>query len=243
MKNRFVIFSTGRDCSPFVGLHFESILSQNYNRFRAITVVDGDQSLTSEITKRYVAPIANETVIGSLASLAQHLTVNDDEILVFLDLDDWFFRPDTLALLNEVYSDPSVWITYGNYICSTGEPGHCTLWAGDTSPRTCPWIFSHLKTMRGFVWNRINKEDFKGPDGEYARACADRAIMYPALEMAGPEHTFFIDTPLVVYNRHVNNNIDKADTNYAHEMRVWFESRPSYSRLVVGDKRLAFHGA
>lgn len=241
MNNHFVIFSPGRDCSPYMGLHFESILSQNYNHFRAITVVDGDPNLASEIARRYAEPIANESTKGSLAALADHLTIRDDEILVLLDLDDWFFRTDTLALLNEVYSNPSVWVTYGNYICSTGEPGHCAPWAKNRSPRTSPWIFSHLKTMRGFVWNRINKDDFRGPDGEYARACADRAIMYPALEMAGPEHTFFIDTPLVVYNRHVTNNVDKVNSVYAQKIQAWFGSRPSYPRLIMTEKILALN--
>lgn len=236
MTNEFVIFSTGRGCSQFIGMHFESILSQNYGRFRTITVVDGDPELANDIASRYVAPISNNSAEGSLASLSQHLSIRDEEILVLLDLDDWFFRTDTLALLNEVYSDPEVWVTYGNYICSTGEPGHCAPWVDDANPRLAPWVFSHLKTMRGFVWNRINKDDFRGPDGEYARASADRAIMYPALDMAGPEHTFFIDTPMVVYNRHVSNNVDKVNPDYAHAMRAWFESRPSYPRL---DSRLA----
>lgn len=231
MTNEFVIFSSGRGCLPWAGLHFESILAQNYNRFRAITVVDDDPELAAYISDRYRTPHINQTRLGALASLTKHLTIRDEEILVLLDLDDWFFRTDTVALLNQIYADPSVWVTYGNYISSTGAPGHCAPWPRGVAPRAAPWIFSHLKTMRGFIWNQIDKGDFRGPDGEFALACADRAIMYPALDMAGPEHTRFIDTPLVVYNRHVNNNVDTLDPDYTERLRSWFASRPAYPRL------------
>ncbi|GAH09922.1 unnamed protein product, partial [marine sediment metagenome] len=60
--------------------------------------------------------------------------------------------------------------------------------------------FSHLKTFRAFLWQAIDKEDFKGPKGEFAPCCYDRALMYPMLEMTPTEKIRFIKEHIYMYN-------------------------------------------
>ncbi len=60
--------------------------------------------------------IKNTKRVGALLNLYRAVHSCDDcEIIVTLDGDDWFKHPDVLQVVNTAYSDPNVWLTYGQY--------------------------------------------------------------------------------------------------------------------------------
>jgi tetratricopeptide (TPR) repeat protein len=120
----------------------------------------------------------------------------DDEVIVWLDGDDWLATDSALATVAEMHA-AGAWATYGQFIFSDGRAGFCEPAIGP--PRLAPWTASHLKTFRAGLVKRIRDEDLRRPDGEYVDLAIDQAIMLPILEMAA-ERAVFCDRILAVYN-------------------------------------------
>lgn len=128
--------------------------------------------------------------------------VSDDEPVVFLDGDDWL-TPGALARVQHEYDElPRTLVTWGSFVYADGRPG----FARDLTEkehanvRTAPWVTTHLKTARAGLVKRIDPRHLKGPDGRWLEHARDLALMFPLLEMAGPQRTRFIPEILYVYN-------------------------------------------
>eukprot|EP00921_Rhytidocystis_pertsovi_P011876 GHVQ01019240.1.p1 GENE.GHVQ01019240.1~~GHVQ01019240.1.p1 ORF type:complete len:629 (+),score=43.52 GHVQ01019240.1:1885-3771(+) len=65
--------------------------------------------------------------------------------------------------------------------------------------RNVPWMFSHLKTFRFYLFNKIDVETACKRNGRWLLSASDHAIMYPVLEMSGGRAQCISDT-LYYYN-------------------------------------------
>ena len=148
--------------------------------------------------------IRNKIKVGAHENIyhAVH-SCDDDEIVLIVDGDDWLARNDVLEILYGVYSDPNVWLTYGQLQrYPSGVIGTCHEIPEEViksnSFRSYPWTSSHLRTFYAWLYKRIKMEDimFKG---KFVPVCGDVAIMFPMLEMAGT-HSRFIPEVLYIYN-------------------------------------------
>ena len=236
-NNHFVIFSAGRDCAPLVRHNTASVIDQTYDDYTHIVVVDEspcdgggtmrEAMRVSERRRAVYGSVERKHWLG-LARDSNISVVSDKDIMVVLDLDDSFADQHVLAHLNEVYEDPSIWVTYGQYVDQSGQLGHCRKWKGVGEPRKMPWIFSHLMTFRGFLWNKIKDEDLKWPTGEYFTASRDLATMWPMLEMAGRARTKFLPWPLVNYTA----RYDKGFNEEQRRVEAHVRSMPPYKELI-----------
>ena len=84
----------------------------------------------------------------------EHLNCDDDDVIVLLDGDDWFFDDEVLDKLAENYKD-DIYLTYGQYISSAGTdtsigytfmPNESVI--KNKTYRKIPWLFTHLKTFK-----------------------------------------------------------------------------------------------
>lgn len=121
----------------------------------------------------------------------------DDEVIVWLDGDDWLATDHALATVAEMHAT-GAWATYGSFIFADGCPGFAAPVAG--APRSAPWTASHLKTFRAGLVKRILDEHLRRADGEYLDLAIDQAVMLPILEMAA-ERAAFCPRVLAVYNQ------------------------------------------
>jgi hypothetical protein len=158
-----------------------------------------------------------EPVVVNLMAMIEGLP--KETIVVWLDGDDWLSSSKALATIATIYEEkPETWLTYGQYVHADGRPGHCqpygmvlhydTKWRElegvdwDPSPRYQPWFASHLKTFRAGLFHRIELDDFKlgNLTQEWIELAVDLAVMFPMLEMAGPERVVFNPNVVHVYN-------------------------------------------
>lgn len=152
---------------------------------------------------------------GELASVISGMTrlialgARDTDVVCHLCGDDWL--PDNaLRFLTYLYVNPSVWLTYGQYRTSEYRIGHCapvnTTVAVANAWRTGPWVTSHMRAYRVGLWKQIPKEHLTDPTtGRPWFYGTDLAMMYPMLEMAGPEHAAFNEVPIYVYRVYDGN--------------------------------------
>lgn len=193
--------------------NLDSVFSQEYDNFHVIYVDDCSRDTTGNLVRQYVQErglqdritlILNPERHGAMYNLyyAIHACA-DDAVIVTLDGDDWFAHPGVLQKLNEVYADPNIWLTYGQYVeYPSGQIG----FSADFPPQViqnnsfrtygCP--VSHLRTFYAGLFKKIKKEDLYYK-GEFFPMTWDKAIMLPMLEMCGGKFKFIPDI-LYVYN-------------------------------------------
>jgi hypothetical protein len=159
----------------------------------------------------------------------------DDDILVFLDCDDFFTDEDALKIITETYeADPKLLLTYGSYVnLSTSEKGKFN---GPYEPNECfrsaPWRASHLKTMKYKLWKAIPEREFKDNKCVWIHAATDRAIMLPALELSGHERIKWIEQILYCYDDTNKNSVWKTNREQSLRIREYIHSR---APMMIGE--------
>jgi len=124
----------------------------------------------------------------------------DDDIIIDLDLDD-YLEYNAIETVMRVYDkNPDLLLTYGSYKTVSGKPARFCGEYKTASFRTQKWKGSHLKSFKYKLFKKINTKDLKGKDGRYLMVCADIAMMFPMMEMAGLDRMQFIDKPIYNYD-------------------------------------------
>lgn len=150
--------------------------------------------------------------IPNLLKSANMLNCSDEDILVTLDADDWFFGHKTLSIVKRYYEEnPELLLTHGSWV---SYPDHNQVtnnypYTFDVGIRKIDRRASHLRTMKYKVWKRIQEKDLQDPRGGFFKVTWDLALMWPAIEMAGLHRIKFIPETLYVYNEETPFNDKK----------------------------------
>lgn len=224
--------------------NLDSVFIQKYDNYRVIFIDDASPDCTGLFVKSYIKQwdqedrvtlIQNEKRNGALANIykAVHMC-EPQEIIVTLDGDDWFYDDEVLSKLNAVYSDPDVWMTYGQFVhYPCGSAG----WASELPAhviesngyREYNWVTTHLRTFYAGLFQKIKKDDLL-LDGAFFPMAWDLAFMFPMLEMAG-FHSRFIPDTLYVYNIATPYNDIKVDPTYQLQLGWLIRKREKYAPL------------
>lgn len=225
-----------------------SVLRQDYDNFRIIYIDDASNDGMEARIKEYLSHkdqvfsrvqyIRNEKNRGAMANLYDAIhSCRDDEIVVVLDGDDWLAHDSVLSRLNELYANPDVWLTYGNYIeyptykksdnCAKLIPPKIVK---ESAFREYKWSASHLRTFYAGLFKRIALHDFLF-NGKFYDSSCDLASMFPMLEMAG-EHAKFVKDILCIYNRDNPLNDDKVRFEKQQALDHYIRALPRYERLL-----------
>ncbi|MFA6535598.1 MAG: glycosyltransferase family 2 protein, partial [Candidatus Babeliales bacterium] len=242
-EKKFVVIIASFNNKNWYKVNLDSILSQKYENYKVIYIDDNSTDGTGGLVKEYISAhkdklnkilfIQNTVRCGATANIYKAIhSCDNDSIIVILDGDDWVKNDHVLALLNKVYSDPNIWLTYGQFerypYCTVG---YCSEIPEEVikanSFRSYKWVSSHLRTFYAWLYKRIKLEDLMF-DGEFVPVCSDLVTMFPMLEMAG-RHFKFISDVLYVYNC-INPNsyknmysIAKHDSNKFNNMHAIIE--------------------
>jgi len=150
--------------------------------------------------------IHNETRQGGTINLYNAIwTCSPKTVAIIFDGDDFLKSPFVLETLVKVYSDPSVWITYGSdEHLSTGQRApNCHAFPLEVmenrSFRNYTWVGNHLRSFYAALFHKIRKEDMMYR-GKFVPICSDLAYMLPMFEMASQGHIRYIEEILYIYN-------------------------------------------
>jgi glycosyltransferase involved in cell wall biosynthesis len=222
-----------------------SLCTQDYDNYRAIYVDDCSSDKTGELVEKFIADnnlgnrihlIRNRVRVGAMQNLYNVIhSCDDHEIIVVLDGDDWFAHNTVLKKINEVYSDPNCWMTYGQYISwpdnmpgySKEIPSHII---ETNNFRGYEWCASHLRSFYSWLFKMIKKDDLIGPCGTFYSMAWDQAMMFPMLEMSGYRAKFISDV-LYIYNAANPINDSKVNRQLQYNLETIIRSRKRYDRL------------
>lgn len=205
----FTIVVVGTNNGATLAKTLSSVFSQNYENYRVIYIDDASDDGSYELARDLiydnghlgqVTLVKNETRLGGLANMKRAVdTLNEREIVVVLEGEDWLAHEWVLQRLNAYYADPDVWLTYGQYKdFPTYQLGICRPVEGERV-RAEPFSSSHLMTFYAGLFKKVREADFLS-GGKYLSACPGMAYMMPMLEMAGA-HAKFVSEILYIHNR------------------------------------------
>lgn len=232
----------------FCERNLRSIKEQTFTDYRIIYIDDCSLDSTYEKVKKLkmeldleekMELIQNKERLGILENHYNAIhRLKNDEIVILLDGDDWFYSPDVLAIVDEAYQNLDTWVTYGQFVClSDGQLG-CAVEENREALQKGKvryhWIFSHLKTFYASLFKKIALKDLQ-KKGKFLPSAGDLAIMYPIVEMAR-EHTKFIPTTLVVYNDKTGSNDHLLKSPLQRYMTRYIQSLKPYEPFK-GDPR------
>lgn len=243
-EKHFVIVIPSYNNKDWYEKNVSSVLSQNYTNFEVIYIDDNSPDGTGDLVEDFIRDfnppckvtlIKNEQRVGQLANRYKAVRMCDNtSIIVMVDGDDWLAHDDVLAYLNEVYSDPNVWLTYGQY---KRYPTDQIGWGreipekvlANNTYREYGWVSSHLRTFYAWLFKQVKRESLLY-QGKFLTMATDMATMIPMIEMAA-ERTQFIPDVLYVYNIDNPNNLHKIDLEFQEYLDRFIRSKPKYTRL------------
>ncbi len=241
-EKHFVIIVPSFNNKDWYIKNLSSIFEQTYKNYSVIYLDDASSDGTAQLVEQYVHEqgkaehvkiISNKERVGGLGNIynAVHQSA-DTSIAIELDGDDWFAHNRVLEVLNKVYQDPNIWLTYGQFkMYPTNQYG----WElgykqieqsviNNGNYRASEWTSSALRTWYVWLFKRIKKEDLLYQNKFYMMTW-DQAFMLPMLEMAG-RHSYFIPDILYIYN------IDNVRNDF--KVNAWMQG---YLRGVIRSKK------
>jgi glycosyltransferase involved in cell wall biosynthesis len=244
-KTKFALVIPSYKNAKWYQKNLASVLSQDYGEYRIIYTDDCSPDDTGKLVGEYLAKTKqldrvelhlNPERIGALENLYNMIhSCDDEEVIVTIDGDDWLPHPHVLTKLDEVYSDPNVWMTYGQYRshpdqrigCSRQIPDNIIQTAGYRKYR---WCSSHLRTFYTWLFKKIAKADLLDRGGKFYPMAWDLAFMMPMLEMSGVHHRFIKDV-LYIYNYENPINDAKVNLQLQQGLEMEIRGKKPYDRL------------
>lgn len=241
----FVIVTASYNNIEWYERNLSSIFNQDYDNWHLIYIDDCSTDGTADAVIAYAQQhgMAHKMTLIRNTERRGHMynqyhtihTIPADKVVVMADGDDWLAHPGVLSYVSTVYSDPDVWLTYGQFwYWKRDRLGICRKLPdtviNNNSFRDHPvWVTSHLRTFYAGLFHRIQLEDLMYY-GKFIPMSADAAAMFPMLEMAG-KHIRFIADVLYIYN-------DANQLSFFHDRKeeqalIWKElrQRPRYQPL------------
>lgn len=206
----FTITSTTLNAERYVARCIQSVQRQTYPHW-SHAVVDAQSNDFTVRTARAQAkltqaPPSTQVSVNKKRKAALEncweiwRDLPPEEVIVWLDGDDWLATDSALDILARTYASPGEpWLSYGQFMMATGEVGFASPYAPGENPRRTHWRATHLKTFRAGLVHKLEPKLLHKPDGSWCDLAIDKAVMYPLLDLAGERHAF-ISQILYVYN-------------------------------------------
>lgn len=209
-----------------------SIARQNYTNYSLVITDDASTDGTFDALVQVVKEtpllygrttlIHNLHQVGALANkdIMIRNYCQKGDIVIDIDADDFLLGRQVLKLFNILYYRTEKWVIYSNYIYYFNEgdkyakglsakirPGE---WQYNNYRRDADyWATGHLQTYLRDLYVKI-PYSYLLEDGEHFYLWAsDRFIMYALIEMAGADHSDFVEYYPYYYNR-VPSNRDEC---------------------------------
>ena len=227
IKNRFVVICTAYNKEKYIPFNIFSIKQQSYGNYLALYGYDKSTDNTRNVIVDNIADDSRFVLIDNAVQESQLMNyfncinylkdnnlLNPEDIILEVDADDWLLHAFVFEYLNQVYQDPNIWMSYGQYVqYPDGDlGGHYNLSLNKEVDkqnlyRNAIFPYSHLKTYKAWLLDKVPREYVINPEtNKYFSMTADFALCMPMVEMAGKDRIFKVPEPIYVYNTSVDAN-------------------------------------
>ena len=236
-----IVVNCGR-CEAFIGRCLDSLKRQSYPHWQAFVTVDrrGDATYERAIAARdgdaRIHVTQNERRLYAMRNIVRAVErsgAGAEDVIVILDGDDWLIVDDALARIVAAYEERGCWMTYGSWISNQdGHPGRWPAYADGTRDfRGERWLGTALRTWKRWLFDLVDRRDFRDEHGRWLRVSEDLACMFPMLEMATTRRAHHIAEPLMLYNRLSHHDPKRRLAEEGIRNAAWLRTKPRYSPL------------
>ena len=226
-QNKFKIIIPSYNNEQWIEPNIASILNQNYTNYEVLYIndcsTDNTLSVLNKIKSNY--NLNNWKIVSNPTNKKRGYNVspynqniinfmdNDEDILVFVDGDDWLVDDKVLENLNSYYNKHQSWMTYGGMYCyPTGDVANPqnTPYSNEVHAhnlyRKDHWRASHLRSFKWHLYKQIKEEDMLySKTKKYYFHAEDLATSFPCLEMC-PQHKIgVVNFPTYMFNATPSN--------------------------------------
>jgi len=230
MNNKFKIVIPSYNNEKWIETNIESIQEQNYAFYEVLYINDKSTDKTEELYHKLIGDDPKWTLQNNEVNRKRpynvapknlaHFFNDPEEILLFVDGDDWLPHAGVLEKVNEFYNNQKVWMTYGGMVCWRGGDKIEQAFPQNThyppdihannSYRRDLWRASHLRSFKWWLYESIQDEDLRYTKTQEYYHAEDLASSYPCLEMCPKERIGVLD-----FTSYVWNGGEDADSNTA----------------------------
>lgn len=220
MLNKFKIIIPFYNAEEYIERSILSVLTQNYEgEFH--TIITNDCSTDNSEKKifkyieenkdkiTYIKNNSRKTALENIHNMIMNHCEPDD-IVVFVDGDDFLINKNVINYLNDFYNDlknNDPWIVYGQFSFSTGGIGFASAYSYEEyqKVRFSPFKVSHIRTIRAGLYHRIKDQDYnfdcmRDKNGLFYKISYDVAIFFVLMDMCPFDKIKFNPKSLYVYN-------------------------------------------
>lgn len=236
-----IILTTSYNCEKYIDRCLSTIMTQKHNDFRCFITDDLSTDSTKDKIKKLINNDKRFTLIENTKKMYQpgnydqvirgNYNVNDEDICVEVDGDDWLPDPNVFNRIEQTYLSGDIWLANGSFKYHDGRQGFARPHNSFEDIRKKPFTLSHIRTWKGFLWKNIKEEDLKDENGEYWDVAGDLAFMFPMVEMSGIEHYKFMPEINYVYNEENPLNDHKLYMGRVQQVSSIIRNYKSYNKL------------
>ena len=152
-----IILTTAYNCEQYIQKSLYSIMSQKFKDFNCYITDDASTDNTVSVVKNIIKDDPRFHLIenhckwyqpGNYDQIIRGREIDDDEICVEVDGDDWLPNASVFEKINEIYLDKDVWMTSGSFRYHDGRPGFSNPPAVFENIRKQTFTLSHLRTWK-----------------------------------------------------------------------------------------------
>lgn len=226
----------------------ESVAQQDYDNYQMILVDDASTDNSYEVALETIKSLpqsiqnkisltSNETNKGAVFNHINVLFnyVNEDDIVMLLDGDDWLVNNNTIFhLYNELYRQGAEF-TYGSCwslvdnipLIAQDYPTHVKEQRSYRNHKF-PWNmpYTHLRTFTRKLFSRVDENRFKDDEGNWLRAGGDGALFYEMIERADPNKIIAVKEIVCNYN----------DVNPLNDYKVNADQQNKNAKIILDRK-------
>ena len=222
-RNKFKIVIPSYNNEKWVEPNVASIINQTYKNYEVLYINDASTDNTPNLVQKIIDDynLNNWKLLNWETNKQRGYNVNpnsphiidfmdgkDEDILMFVDGDDWLIDENVLENLNNFYNTNHCWMAYGGmytYPSSNKAYPQNTSYSSYVHEnklyRKDAWRASHLRSFKWFLYKNIKKEDLiYSKTGEYYYNAEDLAVSFYCLEMCPPHKIGVLDFPSYAYN-------------------------------------------
>lgn len=232
LKNRLVLVSPGYNCENIIPIWWNSIKIQNYPNWIVWAIDDASEDRTSSLlwdihkSDNRLQLIHNSEHKYQLRNwydvIMNKHCVKDNDIIVFMDMDDWFGSKYVFESIIKEYLYRDIQCTTARNFQLSDYYQHDAALYTDRNQlfQNSDHQFS-LFTYRAHLFRSIPKEIFIDDEtGDFYKVCGDYCITNPILYQAGPEHhqhQFFNGEPCAIVYNNIRSECDDSTFEKSNE--------------------------
>ncbi len=255
--HKFKIVIPSYNNTDWVEYNIASILNQSYKNYDVLYIDDCSTDDTYTKVLSIVGDLPNWKVVKNPTNMKRGYNIspynenilsfmdNDDDILMFVDGDDWLYNELVLQNISDFYNKKNCWMTYGGFIIYNGEDKDVSYPTTQNTHyndyvhinklyRQDYWRASHLRTFKWWLYKKIQKEDLLyTKDGLFYAYAEDLATSFPCLEMCGKNKIGVVDFYTYVYNQAGDVGLRSAERqSNVEDCDNEVRSRQKYDKLT-----------